>query len=144
MIGYNSRLDALQAVILSVKLPHIDQWITGRRTAAHYYNQILKDLPGIVLPYAAPYTKHVYNQYTIRVLNGKRDDLHQQLHAAGIGTMIYYPVPLHKLPVYAGTTPSLSVAEQYAEEVLSLPIWPQMEKETQATVVEKIKAFLNC
>ncbi|NLY90219.1 MAG: DegT/DnrJ/EryC1/StrS family aminotransferase [Firmicutes bacterium] len=142
-IGYNSRLDALQAAILSVKLPYIDQWISGRREAAQYYNELLKDTPEIVLPYEAPYTKHVYNQYTIRVSNGKREQLHRQLQAAGIGTMIYYPVPLHKLPVYAGTTPRLRVAEQYAQEVLSLPIWPQMEKELQETVAEKIKEILT-
>jgi len=143
MIGYNSRLDALQAVILSVKLPYIEEWISGRRQAARNYNDLLKDTLEIVLPYEASYGKHVYNQYTIRVLNGKRDRLCHQLQAAGIGTMIYYPVPLHKLPVYAGTTPSLKVAEQYAGEVLSLPIWPQMEKDTQQIVAEKIKEFLS-
>ncbi|HEY8392524.1 MAG TPA: DegT/DnrJ/EryC1/StrS family aminotransferase [Capillibacterium sp.] len=143
MIGYNSRLDALQAAILHVKLPHVEQWITGRRQAAQYYNELLQDTTGIVLPVEAPYGKHAYNQYTIRVLNGQRDRLHDELQAAGIGTMIYYPVPLHKLPVYAGTTPSLKVAEAYAQEVLSLPIWPQMEKETQETVAEKIKAILK-
>lgn len=143
MVGYNSRLDAIQAAILSVKLPYIDQWIAGRREAARNYNRLLKDIPGVIIPYEAPYTKHVYNQYTIRVLNGKRDQLWRQLHEAGIGTMIYYPIPVHKLPVYERTAPSLEVSERYAGETLSLPIWPQMEMETQRLVVEKISETIG-
>lgn len=120
MIGYNSRLDTLQAAILRVKLPHIDRWNQGRRQVAAQYNELLKGIPGIVTPELTE--GHVFHQYTIRVQHGKRDQLQQHLEQNGIGTMIYYPVPQDELPVYAGQYQAKPHSAQAAKEVLSLPI----------------------
>ncbi|KKM10730.1 erythromycin biosynthesis sensory transduction protein eryC1 [Clostridiales bacterium PH28_bin88] len=130
-IGYNSRLDEIQAAILRVKLPHIDNANEGRRQASHRYNELLKDVLGIITPYEDPNAKHVYHQYTIRVQNGCRDELKDHLAHNGIGTMVYYPVPVHRLPMYKEQAPTLTVAEQLADEVLSLPIWPGISQEFQ-------------
>ncbi|GJM69118.1 hypothetical protein HMSSN036_13340 [Paenibacillus macerans] len=101
-IGFNSRLDELQAAILRVKLPHVDARNEQRRLAADRYGELLHGLDGLILPEeCAGGVKHVYHQYTIRVLNGKRDELKAALAAAGISTIVYYPLPVHKLPVYA-------------------------------------------
>ncbi|MGB9859043.1 MAG: DegT/DnrJ/EryC1/StrS family aminotransferase [Moorellaceae bacterium] len=143
MIGYNSRLDEIQAAILRVKLPHIDEWNEARRQAAKRYNELLKDVPGIVTPYEAPYAKHVYHQYTIRVTVGKRDKVKQFLADQGIGTMVYYPVPVHKLPVYAQNVVTLPEAEKAAVAVLSLPLWPGIGKGVQVKLAEALEAALT-
>jgi dTDP-4-amino-4,6-dideoxygalactose transaminase len=137
-IGYNSRLDELQAAVLRVKLPHLDAWNEGRRAAAARYAALLAGVEGVVAPSEEAYGRHVYHQYTIRVLAGKRDNVQQKLTEAGIGTMIYYPVPIHRLPAYAGQYESLPVAEAAAGEVISLPLWPEIAEETQARVVEAL------
>jgi len=142
-IGYNSRLDEIQAAILRVKLTYIDEANEGRRKAAHCYNELLKDMPGIVTPYEDNRGKHVYHQYTIRVLNGRRDELKEHLAEKGIGTMIYYPVPVHQLPVYKDKSPTLPIAERIAAEVLSLPIWPGIGEEVQMKVVGEISSLLK-
>lgn len=100
MFGYNSRLDALQAAILKVKLNYIDQWNENRRQVASYYNESLSQVEGVIVP---QFNKgHVFHQYTIRVLQGKRDRLKESLAEAGIGSMVYYPIPQDQLPVYQG------------------------------------------
>lgn len=142
MIGYNSRLDELQAAILRVKLPHIDKWNEQRKQVAHRYNELLRDLPRVVTPYEASYAQHVYHQYTIRVLGGKRDMVKKCLTEAGIGTMIYYPVPLHQLPIYAGRYPTIPQAERAAGEALSLPIWSELNLNIQFYVVSTIRVFI--
>ncbi|WP_323720627.1 DegT/DnrJ/EryC1/StrS family aminotransferase [Acetomicrobium sp.] len=142
-VGYNSRLDEIQAAILRVKLPRIDQANEARRMAAQRYNELLHDVSGIITPYQDERAKHVYHQYTIRVLNGKRDELKQYLADRGIGTMVYYPVPVHKLPIYKDTAPLLSVAERLSGEVLSLPIWPNIGEEVQREVVEGIGELMK-
>lgn len=141
-VGYNSRMDTLQAAILSVKLPHVESWSEGRRAAAARYNELLAGLPGIVTPCEATYARHVYHQYTIRVLDGKRDALQARLDAAGVSTMIYYPVPLHKLPVYADRNLHFPISEATAAEVLSLPIWPQITADVQERVVNALRDAL--
>lgn len=142
VIGYNSRLDEIQAAILRVKLPHIDEWNEARRQAAYSYNKLLKDVPGVVTPYEAPYARHVYHQYTIRLPGGMRDNVKQFLADQGIGTMVYYPVPVHRLPAYAGYNYSLAEAEKAAGEVLSLPIWPKILEETQSRITKVLEASL--
>lgn len=137
-VGYNSRLDEIQAAILRVKLTYIDEAIEGRRESVHRYNELLKDIPGIVTPFEDDRGKHVYHQYTIRILGGRRDELKEHLAKRGIGTMIYYPVPVHQLPVYREKYPMLPVAERVAAEVLSLPIWPGIGEETQEQVAGEI------
>ncbi|MFQ3548788.1 MAG: DegT/DnrJ/EryC1/StrS family aminotransferase [Armatimonadota bacterium] len=142
-IGYNSRLDEIQAAILRIKLKYIDEWNDGRRQAAERYNAMLAGIDGITTPYRADYTKHVYHQYTIKVANGKRDELQKKLADTGIGSFVYYPVPLNNLPVYKnmefGPLPN---SDQCASEVLSLPIWPKITEEVQMRVVEGIRNSL--
>jgi dTDP-4-amino-4,6-dideoxygalactose transaminase len=133
-LGYNSRLDTLQAAILRVKLPHVDEWIERRRKAAAYYDERLANTPGLVTPVATPDASHTYNQYTVRILDGRRDEVRARLAAAGIHTMIYYPVPLHELPIYASAGWRFPHAERAAREVLSLPMWPYISPDQQQRV----------
>jgi len=136
VLGYNSRLDALQAAILSVKLPHLSHWNQGRRRVAQAYNDHFATVPGLVIP--AVTQGHVFHQYTLRVLGGKRDALVKELQAQGISTMIYYPIPQDRLPVYRGQYPPNPISDQLAQEVLSLPIWPEMEGETLNHVAQTL------
>ena len=142
MLGYNSRLDAMQAALLRVKLAHLERANAGRRRAAARYGELFDPVEGIEAPEVT--AGHVFHQYTVRVLEGRRDEVRESLDAAGIGTMVYYPIPIHRLPVYeecyAGI--HLPVAEAAAGEVLSLPIWPEIEEETQVRVVDSIRQAL--
>lgn len=142
-VGYNSRLDEIQAACLRVKLPHLDEWNDGRRRVAATYNELLKDVDGVETPTEADYTRHVYHQYTIRLKNADRDAVQAALTEQGVGTMVYYPVPCHKLPVYASGNCVLPISEEAASQVVSLPIWPSMNAEIQKTVVEKLKSVLR-
>jgi len=137
-VGYNSRLDEIQAAILRVKLPHVDEWNLGRRRVAQVYNEYLAGHGQVVLPAESPDTLHVYHQYTVRILGGRRDAVKQALSRLGIDTMVYYPVPLHRLPVYSHMAVELPVADQLSKEVLSLPIWPTMPRETIETVANAL------
>jgi dTDP-4-amino-4,6-dideoxygalactose transaminase len=142
MLGYNSRLDELQAAFLQVKLRHLDKALQGRRRVAAAYDALICDLPGVTPPSETSGGLHVYHQYTIRVLGGHRDVVASALGAAGIGHAVYYPVPCHKLPVYAKNAPTLPVAEAAAAEVLSLPIWPTMTEKQVWRVVNVIRHAL--
>jgi dTDP-4-amino-4,6-dideoxygalactose transaminase len=139
-VGYNSRLDALQAAFLRVKLKHVDAWNEARRQVASRYNKLLAGLSGLVLPEVSP--GHVFHQYTVRV-HGGRDRVAEALAREGVGTMVYYPVPLHRLPVYAHMGAALPEAERAAREVLSLPIGPHLNPSSQEGVSEALKAFLK-
>jgi dTDP-4-amino-4,6-dideoxygalactose transaminase len=141
VLGYNSRLDTLQAAILRVKLSYIDKWNAKRQRVAGTYNELLADVLGIVTPEIAE--GHVFHQYTIRVLDGKRDALQVKLSAAGIGTMIYYPIPQDHLPIYQGEYEECEVSGDYATEALSLPIWPELEVDVQKHVVQAIVKMLK-
>lgn len=140
VLGINSRLDELQAAILRVKLPHLESWITARRAVAARYRDAFRDVDGITVPTERPGARHVYHQYTIRV--NDRDGVQQKLAAAGIQTMIYYPVPLHKQQVHA-TLPAardkFEHSEKAAQEVLSLPMYPEFAREAQDEVMAAIK-----
>jgi dTDP-4-amino-4,6-dideoxygalactose transaminase len=140
MVGYNSRLDSLQAAILRVKLPHVDAWNEGRRRVAVLYNELLGDVPGVVTPEVVE--GHVFHQYTIRVTRANRDEVQAKLKEAGIGTMVYYPVPQDRLPLYEGRYPANPVSDRLAEQVLSLPIWPEIGRDAQERVVETTKEVL--
>ncbi|MFK5925628.1 MAG: DegT/DnrJ/EryC1/StrS family aminotransferase [Desulfuromusa sp.] len=141
VIGYNSRLDSLQAAILRVKLPHIDAWSEGRRRVASRYNELLDGLPGIITPEGCE--GHVFHQYTIQVNSTDRDELQRNLAAEGIGSMIYYPVPVHKLPIYQSDSYHLPVTESVAKLVLSLPIWPQMEDSVIEYICDRITLLIK-
>ena len=142
VIGYNSRLDSIQAAILRVKLPHIDQWNERRRQIARHYDEMLTGMAGVVTPHKAPYARHAFHQYTVRIVDGRRDAVHKRLAEAGIGAMIYYPVPVHQLPVYAQLNFNLPLTEAAAGEVLSLPIWPQLSQTVQKRVVTSLQQAL--
>ena len=141
-VGYNSRLDALQAAILRVKLPHINTYNAARRDLAVRYNAAFADLEGLVTPEVVE--GHVVHQYTVRIGGGRRDAVRDALAERGVQTMVYYPVPCHRLPVLAGQTHApLPVAERASDEVLSLPIWPQMQADTQERVIEAVHAAVQ-
>lgn len=146
MLGYASRLDALQAALLRVKLRRVDEFNEGRRSAARRYGGLLGDLEAAgALTTPAVADGHVFHQYTVRIHDGRRDEVRAALDDAGVGTMIYYPIPVHRLPVYAEAYADvhLPVAETAAEEVLSLPIWPAITEATQARVVDALESAVR-
>ncbi|RUR85799.1 DegT/DnrJ/EryC1/StrS family aminotransferase [Chlorogloeopsis fritschii PCC 9212] len=145
-IGINSRLDAIQAAILQIKLRYLDIWNRQRQAIASRYHQFINQVPGIIAPQELAGGEGVWNQYTIRVLNEKRDSLRSQLQERGVNTMIYYPRPLHLQPVYASLgyqTGQLPIAEQASQEVLSLPMFPELSLEEQDQVIYSLKDCLS-
>jgi hypothetical protein len=144
VLGCNSRLDTLQAAILRVKLRHLDEFCQARYAAAQRYTQHLKGIRGIEPPVESPFSTHVYHQYTLKVLNGRRDALKAYLETQGIPAMIYYPLPLQAQEAFKPITRavgSLEVAQRLADSVLSLPIDTEIKPEEQDRVVEAIKGF---
>lgn len=140
MLGYNSRLDAIQAAILQVKLNYIDLWNQQRRQVAKTYSQLLDGVANVITPELTD--GHVFHQYTIRVLEGKRDHVQQSLANAGIGSMVYYPFPQDRLPIYAEQYPANPVSDELGGQVLSLPIWPELSPETSRFVVKTLQNSL--
>lgn len=144
VIGINSRLDELQAAILSVKLPHLMHWTEERIKIAAQYNQELKGVGDLILPAVADKASHVYHLYVIRTQ--KRDELQQYLSEKGIGSLIHYPVPPHLQQAYQQLNykkEDFPLAEEIAETCLSLPLWPGMTEAEVTTVSNTIKAFYN-
>jgi dTDP-4-amino-4,6-dideoxygalactose transaminase len=144
-IGGNFRLDALQAAMLSVKLPYLDGWGEARRGHAKRYGRYLEALP-VTTPSEPQKHYHVYNQYTIRVRGGGRDPLREHLTACGIGCRVYYPLPVHLQPCFGylgNVRGSFPVAEQAADEALSLPNYPEMTAQQQEQVVRGIRDFFE-
>jgi len=143
-VGINSRLDAIQAAILDVKLRHLDDWSDARRRVADRYDRLLAGVDGIGTPFRAADRSHIFHQYTIRVLHGKRDALQAHLKARGIATIIYYPRPLHLQECFAhlgyreGQFPE---SEAASREVLSLPIFPELREQEQYAVVAATREF---
>lgn len=146
MIGYNSRLDALQAAVLNVKLKYINKWNDMRKDNANFYFKALKNIQGIHLPEISSNFTHVFNQYTIRVKSGLRKDLRNFLTQKNISTAIYYPHPLHLQPCFSylnykkGSMPN---AELVCNEVLSIPIYPEIKKEELEYVAENVIEFFE-
>ena len=170
-LGYNSRLDALQAAVLQVKLPHLANWVERRRAIATRYLRELADLPGLVLPEAGP-AGHSWNQFVVRLSSCPadqpacqtrctpsadsatyglpeaccRDWLKQQLQEAGVSTIIYYPIPIHRQPAYAHLgyrTGSLPHTERLCAEVLSLPIYPELAPDQREAVISALRQVLS-
>jgi len=150
-VGVNSRLDAVQAAILLLKLRYLDEWNAKRQAIANRYTKLLHPLPGIITPQPLPGGQHVWNQYTIRLSQPAassdlyRDQVRQQLQQQGIGSMIYYPVPLHLQPVFArlnDQSGKFPAVEQVAQEVLSLPMFPELSTEQQDRVIYALKDCL--
>jgi dTDP-4-amino-4,6-dideoxygalactose transaminase len=142
-MGGNFRIDALQAAMLSIKFPHLNDWNEQRRSIAKRYTELLAPLP-LGLPREMAGRRHVYNLYTIRVPDGRRGALAEHLTSAGIGYGIHYPIPLYLQPcmaalgIKAGACP---VAERAADEVLSLPIYPGLTRQQQDEVVDALQRF---
>ncbi|MBN2017258.1 MAG: DegT/DnrJ/EryC1/StrS family aminotransferase [Candidatus Cloacimonetes bacterium] len=138
IIGGNFRIDTIQATVLLEKFPYLEEWHKGRQKNANYYNEHLKDV--IITPYVESYNKMIYNQYTIRTL--KRDELQNKLDEANVGNAIYYPVPLHLQECFAflgykeGDLPE---SEKAADEVISIPIYPELTKEQKDYVISVVK-----
>ncbi|HEY9880878.1 MAG TPA: DegT/DnrJ/EryC1/StrS family aminotransferase [Leptolyngbyaceae cyanobacterium] len=149
-IGVNSRLDAVQAVILQIKLRYLNEWNARRAAVAEEYERLLGPIPGIITPQPTPSGVPVWNQYTIRLEAAQqdgavRDRIRQHMQAQGVLPMVYYPLPLHLQPVYAhlGYAPgSLPQAEQASRQVLSLPMFPELSLDQQAKVVYSLKEAL--
>jgi dTDP-4-amino-4,6-dideoxygalactose transaminase len=141
IIGYNSRLDEMQAVILRAKLKRIDQYNAARRHVAHLYSELLADLP-LTTPYEDGLGVHVYHQYTL--LSNRRDDIMTALQAKQIGCAVYYPVPLHQQNVFKDdcAAVSLPVTESVAATCFSLPICPFLSDEQIAEIVAVIREVL--
>lgn len=139
--GQNSRLDELQAAVLRVKLPHLDAENESRGRLASIYHSLLADT-GLVLPWTNPDVTHVYHQYVIRT--SRRDALRTHLKAKGIGTLIHYPVPVHRQPAYSGFQPggnSLLKTEEIVGEILSLPMFPELREEQAHAVAREIREW---
>ncbi len=145
-IGVNSRLDCIQAVILQIKLRYLDNWNAKRRAIASRYHQFISQVPGIVTPQELVGGEGVWNQYTIRILDGKREEWRKKLQDMGVNTMIYYPTPLHLQPVYQNLgykLGQLSVTEELSKEVTSLPMFPELSEEQQDQVIYAVKEVKN-
>ncbi|MES2522333.1 MAG: DegT/DnrJ/EryC1/StrS family aminotransferase [Gemmatimonadota bacterium] len=142
IVGYNSRLDALQAAVLLAKLPHLEGWSAGRRHNAAYYDAAFEGIDAITVPYVEPENTSIFNQYTIRVAD--RDGLKAHLTSRGIGSSVYYPLPLHLQPCFAylgyqeGQCPE---SERAAKEVLSLPIYPELTTSQLDEVVGAVRSY---
>jgi dTDP-4-amino-4,6-dideoxygalactose transaminase len=144
-IGMNSRLDSLQAALLQVKLPYLDKWNAQRREISDRYTQLLKEanIPNLVTPHHCPGS--VWNQYTICIGDGKRNDIQAKLREQDIITMIYYPLPLHLQSVYKDlgyTKGAFPVTEDICDRVLSLPMFPELTEEQQDRVVSTLQGLI--
>ncbi|GAB3526226.1 DegT/DnrJ/EryC1/StrS family aminotransferase [Pontibacter brevis] len=146
IIGVNSRLDTLQAAILRVKLPHLDDFSRKRNASAAVYDAQLGGYTSISIPARAQNSSHVFHQYTLRCHGFDREDLRSFLQAKGIPTMVYYPVPLHQQKAYSHyerNNENLQVSEQLCRQVLSLPIHTEQEQAELSFISDTIKEFLH-
>jgi dTDP-4-amino-4,6-dideoxygalactose transaminase len=145
-VGYNSRLDALQAAVLSAKLPHLAGWSAARREHARFYDGALAGLEGVATPAVPEGSESIYNQYTLRVHGGRRDELAAFLRERGVGSNVYYPVPLHLQECFQylgyrrGQFPE---SERAAAEVLSIPVFPELSEAQREHVAASIRAFFG-
>ena len=146
VVGCNSRLDALQAAILDIKLKHLDEYIDARRKAANFYDAAFDGIEKITVPYRSPNNRHVFHQYTLTLNGVDRDALHQFLGDNGVPSMIYYPVPAHKqkmFDAFGGGDFQLDVTDWLTKRVISLPIHTELDKEQQNFVIGKLLKFIG-
>ncbi len=149
VVGVNSRLDSMQAAILDIKLRHLDSWSDGRRENANRYSEMFRELSGtgaVTLPTETDGYHHVWNQYTIRLVDVDRDALRQKMADRGVGSEVYYPVPLHQQECFKSLNykpGSLPETELASLEVLSLPIFPELTIEEQEMVVQVISEEID-
>jgi UDP-2-acetamido-2-deoxy-ribo-hexuluronate aminotransferase len=139
MVGCNSRLDAIQAAVLRVKLPHLDEYCDARRAVADYYDNAFKNNPNIVTPYRAPYSHHVFHQYTLQVKGIDRDKMPDMLAERKVPSMLYYPLPSHKqnmLKDFGGDKYELPTTDMLQDCVISLPIHTELTEEELAYITK--------
>jgi UDP-2-acetamido-2-deoxy-ribo-hexuluronate aminotransferase len=144
-IGVNSRLDSIQAAILRVKLKELDEFSSRRQKVALVYDEELSNTDGIMIPNKEKYTNHVYHQYTMKIIESKRDKLKSYLSDFNIPSMVYYPIPLYKQKAFSSfyDGSGLTNTEVLCNQVLSLPIHTEMESETQNFIISKVKDFFR-
>ena len=153
LVGCNSRLDAVQAAILDIKLKHLDGYNAARRKAADYYDQAFAGNTGITVPFRAAYSRHVFHQYTI-VINeikkpgfaNRRDGLNQYLAEKGVPSMIYYPLACHHQKMFSafgGGNFNLPVTDWLSERVISLPIHTELDEEQQDFIISHVLNYIN-
>ena len=146
VIGVNSRLDTMQAAVLDIKLKHLNRYAESRRSVADYYDNALSGIEGLMTPNRISDGTHVFHQYTLRVLNGKRDGLRSYLEERGVPSMIYYPLPLHFQKAFENQRypkGSMPISERLSAEVLSLPIHTEMTSAELEFIVDNVKSFFN-
>ncbi|PKK88710.1 MAG: transcriptional regulator [Candidatus Wallbacteria bacterium HGW-Wallbacteria-1] len=148
LVGGNFRLDALQAAVLSVKLRYLDQWSEARAKNAAHYRELFSSaaISGVQLPEELPDRRHIYNQFCIRISDGRRDALREELNRSGVGCEVYYPVPLHlqKCFEYLGyRIGDMPVAERVASDILALPIYPELTAEDREYIVARTAEILR-
>jgi dTDP-4-amino-4,6-dideoxygalactose transaminase len=146
VVGCNSRLDTLQAAILQVKLPHLDQYCDARRKVADYYDQAFTNHPNIKTPYRAPYSHHVFHQYTLTLEGVNRDTVKELLLEKGIPSMIYYPIPAHRQQMFAHfnlEAASLQITDELCKKVISLPIHTEMSEADCALIASTFLQIIN-
>ena len=142
IVGCNSRLDSIQAEILNIKLKYLDCYNANRKIMANNYNLALAEIEELLTPKAIANSEHVFHQYTLRVLNGKRDDFKSYLSDLGIPSMIYYPIPIHKQKPYTNNK-VLENTDILSKEVISLPIHTELESSNQDYIIDKIIKYFK-
>lgn len=145
LVGTNSRLDAVQAAMLRVRLRHIDELLEARRANAAAYSEALSGLPGLSIPVEGPGSLHTYNQYVVRIHEGRRDEVARLLAEHGVGTAVYYPSPVHLQEAVADLghqRGDFPVSEQACDEVLALPVFPTLTTEERDAVIESLVKVL--
>ena len=142
IIGCNSRLDSIQAEILNIKLKYLDAYNSNRKIMAKNYNLIFSEIDELLTPKVLDNSEHVYHQYTLRVLNGRRDQLKNYLKEKGIPSMIYYPIPIHKQHPYKNGQ-TLKNTDILSKEVISLPIHTEIENSNQNYIIDSIHTFFK-
>lgn len=147
LVGCNSRLDSIQAAILNIKLARLDEYNKRRNEAAAYYDRALGGIDALQTPVRQPNSTHVFHQYTLRVKDGRRDELQEFLKEHGIPSMIYYPVPLYDQKAFSGTAANdidfLPVTDMLCKEVISLPMHSELDAETLGYICSKVNAFFE-
>jgi UDP-2-acetamido-2-deoxy-ribo-hexuluronate aminotransferase len=146
VVGCNSRLDAIQAAILDIKLRHLDDYILARRKAADFYDNAFANNKNIITPFRHNNNTHVFHQYTLQLIDVDRDALSQYLTDNGVPNMIYYPVPAHKqkmFDAFGGSNYNLPITDWLTERVISLPIHTELDEEQQAFITKKVLEFIN-
>jgi len=143
LLGVNSRLDAIQAAILRVKLNYLDDYKRRRQKVAALYNEHFQNCEGLLIPECTPGSDHVYHQYTLKLERKNRDDFKEYLSSHGIPSMVYYPLAAHKQPAFNLTNDRHSISESLCHVVISLPVCPYLKIDDQLYIIEKVKAFFN-